>query len=331
MSRQWTVDSEIKLFSLICDYKPAGALKQQNLARILQHINEEVAEKFTHADLESKLDSLYNIANVDKIEDDQDGVLEDEDASTTKTRANEPSEAAVDAVPGKTRTRLQMAEKKGRRLARSSVARSLTSRSTAEPLSKANTPDLLDEYSSELSDVEGEEAVIAKLKSKEMKDDAEVKEPVSRPNSRRKSMRELARDAPKEVKDTREKKDTRASKDIKKKDVIEDTKALKELDGDSNSREESATPSADKTPELKPQPEQPEPPLTRKRTRANAKLEAPEELPKKKMARTPAKKPVKREATSEEPEAAKADTPETEEEPKKRRSVRTITRRSLRR
>lgn len=347
--RQWNVESEIKLLSLICDFKPAGALKQQNLTLILDSINEGTDQKFTPDQLEAKLDTLFDMTSVDKIEQDdkQDSQEEseeeekeenEEEVEEVEEEEEEEEEKEEDKVKvedlddaeeklSRAKTRTSVAEKRPRRGARVTTTRSLILKATKEAHGSNVTPELSDDYSSELSDVEGEEAVFAKLKDKESTGDANSRKSSFKSNSRKKDLKDLKRT--KDFKDS-----TKATKDNKKQKTgssIEESKNGKEVDVDSSEKEEESTQTTEQTPEVKTPVESAEPPVLRKRTRANAKLDNVDELPAKKLARISIKKGVKKEATPEEVELSKAESPEAEDEPKKRRSSRQTARRNSRR
>lgn len=70
--RQWSIENEIKLFSLLCDYKPAGKKKQQNIEVIIKNINESLdsnEEPFSEYDVWNKLRSLYDLEKIGQIEE----------------------------------------------------------------------------------------------------------------------------------------------------------------------------------------------------------------------------------------------------------------------
>lgn len=69
--RPWTIDEEIRLFSLVCDYKPAGPKKQENMAIIISKINEDIQPQetpLTESDVWKKLQQLYNLPRIDLLE-----------------------------------------------------------------------------------------------------------------------------------------------------------------------------------------------------------------------------------------------------------------------
>lgn len=81
--RHWSIENEIKLFSLLCDYKPAGKNKQHNIKIIINNINESLDSKeepFSEYDVWNKLRSLYDLEKIDQIEE-----LLTENTSTEET------------------------------------------------------------------------------------------------------------------------------------------------------------------------------------------------------------------------------------------------------
>lgn len=70
-NRSWSVDEEIKLFSLVCDYKPAGSKKHKNMAVILNKINESIeplVPPLNESDVWQKLQQLFNLSKIDLLE-----------------------------------------------------------------------------------------------------------------------------------------------------------------------------------------------------------------------------------------------------------------------
>lgn len=312
--RQWSVDQEIKLLSLICDFKPAGALKHKNRDLLLQRINYGSKEKFTQDDIEAKLETWYNMVNVDKIEEDNKDEAQDGAGEVEALKISEVEELNNNpAITPKAKTR-QNLEKRTTRQGRFATNRSSRSKDT---IASNNTPEASDNYSSELSDVEAEEADFSKLKNNEM--NYTIKTYARRKVSKDVKIEKDSKDA----KDGKDSKYTRSAKDAKSRggSSLEEEKSSKELE--ENVHQESSS-EGEKTPDFKTQSEQAEAPVTRKRTRANAKLDNVEELPAKKVSRSATKK-IRRKSISEEPE--KAESPEAEDEPKKRRSVRQTTKR----
>lgn len=136
MSRQWSIEDEIKLFSLVCDYKPAGENKAQNMAQIIIHINENAdGAKFTEEQVWQKLGQHYNLQRVEEIENENDDASESSEEEKTKTPRPER------ALPAVKRPR-----RKGDK-------------------EDTNETEL---YSLDLSDVECEEAELAKLQGEEL-------------------------------------------------------------------------------------------------------------------------------------------------------------------
>lgn len=337
--RQWNVESEIKLLSLICDFKPAGTEKQHNITVILENINEGADEKFTKDQIEAKLDTLFDMKSVDKIEEDDkedlDGEEEEEDEQKEddndeeEERTNNKVKIEDDSEENSSisKTKASAVEKRPRRGGRGAAKRNLILKPSKETTGSNETPDLSDEYSSELSDVEGEEAVIAKLKDKEPTGGLSLRKSSFKSNSRRRDSKDI-----KKTKDIKENmKATKESKRLKSGSSIEESKSGKDVDIESSEKEDETPQATEKTPEVKTPIESTEPPVLRKRTRANAKLDNVDELPPKKHARSIVKKGIKKESTPDEPESSKAESPEAEDEPKKRRSSRQTARRNSRR
>ncbi|KAI5969686.1 EAF7 [Candida margitis] len=70
-NRPWTIDQEIRLFSLVCDYKPAGPKKHENMAIIINKINEDIQPSerpLRESDIWDKLDQLYDLPKIDLLE-----------------------------------------------------------------------------------------------------------------------------------------------------------------------------------------------------------------------------------------------------------------------
>lgn len=334
--RQWNVESEIKLLSLICDFKPAGGLKQKNIALILENINEGTEQKFTQDQIEAKLDTLFDMNSVDKIEQDikqeyheSNHQQEPENADEVEVEDKVKVEDLADDLEErltKAKTRTSVVEKRPRRGARVAATRSLVLKARKGASGSTVTPELSDEYSSELSDVEGEEVVIAKLQDKESTGDANLRKTSGKSNLRKKDSKEIKK--AKDLKDT-----LKSTKDKKQKtgSLIEESKSANDVDVESSEKDEESAQATEQTPEVKTPVESTELPVLRKRTRANAKLDNADELPAKKQARILVKKGVKKEPTPDEAESIKAESPEAEDEPKKRRSSRQTARRNSRR
>ncbi|RKP29154.1 hypothetical protein METBISCDRAFT_24495 [Metschnikowia bicuspidata] len=270
--RQWTVEAEIKLFSLICEHKPAGPHEQHNLSLITQNINDGATVCFTQLQIVAKLDSLYNMANVDRIEADVgEGTATDREP---RTRPDAPKKPDADD-DSKTRTRLQAAEKNNRRLRRLSLSRASANRQYKETGTE-KSQDVSDAYSSELSDVDGEGAMLTKLKTNDPGDESrDQRRPSAKPGAVKKEENEkLDAWSTKESKPANE---SRAASKRPRSAAAEEPAVKCEPEVAPPSRETSAT-----------EPESPtelradavEPPIPRKRTRSIYKLDSAE-IPKK--------------------------------------------------
>lgn len=310
MARQWDVEAEIRLLSLLCEYKPAGSRKQQNLSLILQFINESTDDKFTQDDIERKLDTLYDMSNVEKIEDDHKSDLVDDEEKEPLQIESKPEDALeteVHKAKPKPKTSERRSSRRSERLSASSKRGKLAHETTSATENS-------DAYSSELSDVEGEEAVFAKLNDKEML--SELAKKSSKPQTRKQER----------IVDSKDGMDNKTT-DSKQKTNEEEAEPMKQEE-EQQPTEHKPGPEAEEKTTTRASVDHIEPPLTRKRTRANAKLDIVEP-PRKKPAKAAAKKVLKKEPT-EVVEPPKVETPVPEEEPRKRRSVRQTVRRSLR-
>lgn len=132
MKRQWNLDQEIRLFSLVCDYKPAGEKKDENMAQIVVHINRDNQEPFTPEQIWEKLAQYYDLEKADEIENEE----------------NNEDDVGLDA------DQEQLPE-----------AKIEVKTDTKEVKVEAEDHDLAID-SSELSDVEGDEDELAKLDEK---------------------------------------------------------------------------------------------------------------------------------------------------------------------
>lgn len=317
--RQWNVETEIRLLSLVCEFKPAGPSKQQNLDHILQDLNESTDDKFTQDDIEKKLDTLYNMANVEKIEaDNRSDMLDEESKEPPESEATKKPEEAEDTEGHKAKPKAKTFDRK---ISRRSERLSISNRRGKTSIETTSATDNSDAYSSELSDVEGEEAVFAKLNDKDIISElAETKKNATRPQTRKQDRNNASDSKEKTTTNDSQKPKINASEETEQKESEEEPQDV----------DENTTPEPEeRTRAAKASVDHVEPPLTRKRTRANAKLDSIEP-PKKKPAKAPVKKNAKKEPSPEVSEPPKAETPVVEQEPKKRRSVRQTARRSLR-
>lgn len=110
---KWNIKDEILLFDAICDYKPAGKSKSENIKQILNILNENRTEDiFKEDDVWKKLGTLYNLEKIEEIEETTDGengkdgglsenMAEVEDKTTEKEeqRASSPSVSEHDKTP----------------------------------------------------------------------------------------------------------------------------------------------------------------------------------------------------------------------------------------
>lgn len=83
----WTTDLEIRLFTLICDYKPAGPDKDDNMAQIVVQINKDrdASLHFTAPQIWDKLAQFYDLQLCDEIENEPS-----EEIPPSRTRTPEP-------------------------------------------------------------------------------------------------------------------------------------------------------------------------------------------------------------------------------------------------
>lgn len=90
--REWSLDDEILLFDLMCDFKPAGHDKDKQMSTIVEKMNENVSEgtkPFSADDIWKKLGGMYDLERVDELEDYID---EDEDSAEEDGAPNEKEE-----------------------------------------------------------------------------------------------------------------------------------------------------------------------------------------------------------------------------------------------
>jgi len=265
MTRQWSLDQEIRLFSLVCDYKPAGEKKTENMAQIVVHINKDTDEPFTADQIWDKLAQHYDLKKVDEIENEEDG---EEDSRSDPEKEQLPD---------------------------------IKSEVTADEKQASNTVVDAEENdiaidSSELSDVEGEEAELAKLEDEQLL-------AVEDKRSRRKS-------SPKDDKEKVEKTD-KSEKERSDKEKEKSEKPEKEEAGlRKRTRHVAKLDTAESAPKRRLL-RASTPPATKRRTRSEL---VPEEES------TP----------GEENENTEEEEPEPEPEPKTRRSTRQAVRRSVR-
>lgn len=273
MKRQWNLDEEIRLFSLVCDYKPAGEKKEENMAQIVVHINKNNHEPFTPEQIWEKLAQYYDLEKADEIENEED---------------NEHYvglDADQEQLPEPT---------------------TVVKTETKEVKVEAEDHDLAID-SSELSDVEGDEAELAKLDEKPLLPVEET----HKKGRRKSTAKKVGDNKEKKVEENKEKK----AEDNREK-TVEDNRdgSGKEIDKDKSEKQE---------------------PGLRKRTRQVAKLDTVESSPKRRQLRASTPPATKRRTRSElAPEDERADedneNEEEEPEPKTRRSTRKATRRSVR-
>lgn len=164
----WTIEQEIKLFSLVCDYKPAGVNKNKNMAQIVLHINEE-GSTFTPDQVWAKLAQHYDLLKVEAIEaegdSDRDSAMSETDRNKRRRSGKETSrETTKDA-----REKVTAATPKEEKIEEPEKQDNGKLKEKREK-SKENSDDALETgaYSSELSDVEGEVAELAKLEEGEL-------------------------------------------------------------------------------------------------------------------------------------------------------------------
>ncbi|EGW34257.1 uncharacterized protein SPAPADRAFT_59681 [Spathaspora passalidarum NRRL Y-27907] len=90
--RSWTTEEEIALFNLVCDHKPAGAVKHKQMDAIIDNINKDVpgSNKFTVADIWAKLATLYDLKRIDYLEDwESESSGESSESETSKKEQDE--------------------------------------------------------------------------------------------------------------------------------------------------------------------------------------------------------------------------------------------------
>ena len=158
--RIWSIEQEIELLSLVCDFKPAGDEKDKNITQILLRINECIKPdvKITKDQVWSKLETLFDLQEVERLEEDQDESPDsaNEEMGQSPTREGHTL-PMTRAKPEDTTPR------------ESSIQQLTTPESATQhpgTSSSEQNKDLSEVYSSELSDVEGEETEIEKLEGK---------------------------------------------------------------------------------------------------------------------------------------------------------------------
>lgn len=165
MDRKWSIDEEIRLFSLICDFKPIGKNEDENTREILSRLNEEFGanDSITREQLQSKLNQHYNLEKLREIENGTDETSDQDSASDEKTK-NNIKEETPDALVAKevneqaparntrSREREAQASKKDQANAKNGPDVKGVKSQKAEAI-KENDSGV---YLSELSDVEGE-------------------------------------------------------------------------------------------------------------------------------------------------------------------------------
>lgn len=101
--RIWSIDDEIHLFDLICDFKPAGVHKEDNLAKICAKLNTmkspEEAE-FSPEDVIQRLLKLYNLDKVDQVEEEKEDFEEEDEISSTNKNTKETKEKVAHEESG---------------------------------------------------------------------------------------------------------------------------------------------------------------------------------------------------------------------------------------
>lgn len=72
MTEAWPVEIEVRLFSLVCDFKPAGEKKDEHMAQIVESINKDIPEdsRYSSDQVWEKLGSFYNLTQVEAIENE---------------------------------------------------------------------------------------------------------------------------------------------------------------------------------------------------------------------------------------------------------------------
>lgn len=109
----WDTRDEILLFDAICDHKPAGKNKSENIKQILNILNENRKENtFKEDDVWKKLETLYNLEKIEEIEETTEGEngkdrglseniaeVEEEMSQRKEQRASSPSISELDETP----------------------------------------------------------------------------------------------------------------------------------------------------------------------------------------------------------------------------------------
>lgn len=73
MSRLWSPEEEVTLFSLVCDHKPAGPHADERVQVIVQGLNTKSSgADFTAADVLAKLELHFNMKEVNDIENESE-------------------------------------------------------------------------------------------------------------------------------------------------------------------------------------------------------------------------------------------------------------------
>ena len=78
IAREWSTQEEIRLFSLLCDFKPVGKKKHENMVKILESLNSDESNPFLEDQVWQKLDKFYDLERLGEIEDEADEEPEEE-------------------------------------------------------------------------------------------------------------------------------------------------------------------------------------------------------------------------------------------------------------
>lgn len=155
--RKWSIEQEINLFSLVCDFKPAGVDRNKNLTQILIRINEHIDndEQFTEQQVWTKLKDFFDLDKIEDIEKESD---EEPLSPKVKTpKKEEPVRTSARAKSREIYTRESTIEQSPTPEVGTPKPEDTIQENSAEP----------ELYSSELSDIEGEETELEKLHGKE--------------------------------------------------------------------------------------------------------------------------------------------------------------------
>lgn len=162
MLRSWSIEQEINLYSLVCDYKPAGRQRDDNMTQILIRINEnlDATEKFTADHIWAKLGENYDLQKVEEIERDLEEEIKAESSVSPRKEASTQHNLTEGSAKDSAR------EISAELQPKTEIEHTKLPENTTVPYHDA------DAYSSELSDIDGEDTELEKLQEKDILPDA---------------------------------------------------------------------------------------------------------------------------------------------------------------